>query len=821
MSLPNCIPGLIAEGKIRKADGDKATKAFNRHYRMLRDSMGEAGAAAEASERAIQEMEYAANLKRRQAGLQIVAQKTLDADLAARTAKGRSPHRALVDTLRGVTGAAERIERQSHDGLYDFIQKHRRNMLGEAKDKTGLNDVVDELHGRSTGNDTAASFAKAIHATFESLRLRFNRAGGDIARREDFGMAHHYDPLKVRRAGLDAFKADMLAELAPERMIDPMTGGRFTPERLEEFIDASWKNIRSGGISGDGPSGAARMLANRRSDPRHFVFKDGRAWLRIAAKYGSGNPFEAVFAHIHGMAHDIAMMEALGPNPSATWKRAMDMARGEVAQGDGVHSGVVNGTSRAERRAEKMWSYVSGDLTVPVFPDGDGLAARAGRGAVSALHGTRNLLTSALLGSSQLTAISDINTQIFARKMNGLPQVNVLLGYLKMLNPLDASHRRRAVYLGAGMRDGTRALLGIARFYGETQGPHWTQVLADDVLRVTGVNKFFEAGQRLYVDDYAAQLAEERHLAFADLPQERKDAFDRHGITADEWDVIRNAEIYREGGREWVDWHRVADHDQRISDKMQDMLLDEASLAVVEADAETHSMLRFDRPGTLAGEIGANSLQFKSFPLALMIGQARRIGDIAERHGPGAAAKYAASFVVGMTMFGAMTIQLRQIAKGQDMRPMDTPEFWIDALMQSGGLGIFSDVYGAVSEDRVNGLAKLAAGPVVQFVDEANKSIKSIVPKDAEGRRDWGGEYDYGDMVKLMRRYTPGTNIFYTRAATDRLIWDELDERINKDHDADQARLIEHAQEQGTPYFYEPGEAVPHRAPQMGTAPTQ
>jgi hypothetical protein len=141
------------------------------------------------------------------------------------------------------------------------------------------------------------------------------------------------------------------------------------------------------------------------------------------------------------------------------------------------------------------------------------------------------VLTSALLGSAQLTSIADINTNIFARKMNALPATNVLMGYLKQLNPLDAGHRRIAVYLAAGARDATRTLAGLSRWFGETHGPRWTQVLADDVLRVTGMNKFFEAGRNSFIEDYFAQIGRERGLAYDQLPEWRRAAFERHGIT--------------------------------------------------------------------------------------------------------------------------------------------------------------------------------------------------------------------------------------------------------------------------------------------------
>jgi hypothetical protein len=828
MSLAACIPALLAEGKIRKADADKAERAYKRHYEALRGSMGDEAAAAEATTRALGELDYAAKLKKRQAGLGILAQQAMDRDLDAAVAKGIGPHRALSNMLRQVEIGTERLTNQAHDGMLGFIERHRRNKLGNPKDKTGLVDVVRELHGEATGNETAATFAKAIGDTFERLRLRFNRNGGDIGARADFGLPHRHDPLKVRSAGLEQWRADLLDGIAPEKMIDPETGGAFTPQRLDEFIAASWKNIKSNGLSEMSGSGglASRMLANRRSDPRFFVFRDGKAWLDYAAKYGDGNPFEAIIAHVHGMSRDIAFMERFGPNPAASWKRGLTRAD-RIAEDSGtVHTGVINGTSAAQFHAERMWRYMNGDLTVPVLPEGDGWGPYLGRKALGGLHGTRDLLTSALLGSAQITSIVDLNTNIFARKMNGLvkvhPVYDALFGYLRQLNPLDGGHRREAVYLAAGARDATRTMAGLSRWFGETNGPRWTQVLADDVLRVTGMNKFFEGGRNAFVQDFYAQLGRERALSYDRLPEERRAFFERHGIAPEQWDAIRTAQPAQFRGVDYVDWHEIAKTDPAAADKMVDAVLREARSAVLETDAESQSVARWGRPGTLAGEFSANVLQFKSFPLALIMDQARRMAEINQRSGGGLrggamAAKYAVSFVAGMTLLGAISLQLKEIVKGKDMRTMDTPDFWFDAFVNGGGVGVIGDLIGSVTKDRVSGLANYLGGPVVSFGDDVAHTIGSFVKKDPEtGGR---GVHAGRESVRLARRYTPGTTIWYLRAAIDRMLWDELQQRVDPEFGDYADRLEQSAQKQGQEYWWRPGEDQPERAPKMGEAP--
>src|SRR3546814_7617765 len=126
------------------------------------------------------------------------------------------------------------------------------------------------------------------------------------------------------------------------------------------------------------------------------------------------------------------------------------------------------------------------------------------------IAGTRDVLTSALLVSSPISAISDFNTQVMTRKLNGLPATRVLWSYLKQLNPASAADRRRAIRLGLGMRDASRSLLGLSRYYGNTHSPEITKVIADDVLRVSGLNKLTEAGQRAFGLDFLGTLGDHR-----------------------------------------------------------------------------------------------------------------------------------------------------------------------------------------------------------------------------------------------------------------------------------------------------------------------
>jgi hypothetical protein len=437
---------------------------------------------------------------------------------------------------------------------------------------------------------------------------------------------------------------------------------------------------------------------------------------------------------------------------------------------------------------------------------------------VNGLAGTREVITAAFLGSAQLSAVTDLSTQMLARKMNAMPQIGVATAYLKQLNPASAADRRTAIRLGLGMRDATRAMTGMARYVGETHGPRWSQVVADDVLRLSGLNKWTEAGQRAFGMDLLGQLAEERRLSFAELPEARRERFARYGIGEADWDLMRAADVYREGSTGFMDFEKVAAADQAVADRMMDYVLRETRAAVQEADLQAAAMMRWGRPGTLQGEIGANILQFKSFPVALIMNQARRMAEIYETRGLAAAGAYGAQFIVGMTLFGAIALQLKEIAKGRDMRPMEDEEFWSDALFQGGGLGIFGDLIGSFSNDRQSSVLSLAGGPVAGMAQDARDTLDNFFEDDEEQ----GDQHNPGRAaVRFAKRYTPGSSLWYARAALERLVWDEIAEQTHPGYSESWQRMEERAAEQGQDYWWRPGEDAPERMPGMGEAPPE
>lgn len=801
MSIGNCIPGLVAEGKLTKKQGAAAQAAFDRHYRRFAEKMGPVAAAAEASETALRELEYAARLKKRQAFLQISAQQKINGELA--TYKGDSPGAAAMALFdhdgkapyMNVEALRKTIVGRAHARMAGILERHSRNLLGENRDKAGLVDLVRELRGEPTGNAAAREMAEAFRAAAEDLRLRFNAAGGAIGKLEHWAPQSH-NSVKVRAAGYEAWRDRLVPLLDRERMIDDATGRPFDDERLDDVLRDVFATIRSEGWAtrAAGEMGKGK-LAGSHAEHRFLHFKDARAWFDYDAAFGNGNVFDAMIGHVEAMARDIAHMEVLGPNPAATVKWLKDGLLKAAATEADPKGGKLDGARWGAMRVQQLYDTTSGALNSPA----NAKAARA-FGTVRAVN------VAQMLGSATLSAVTDAGFQTITRAFNGLPLTGALTGYVRMLSPASKADRAVAVRLGLIADEASKMGSAQARYFGESVGHEWSRRLADGVLRVSGLSGWTQAGRWAFGMEFLGHLADNAALPLERLSGPLRRALERYGIDGAGWDVIRASTPYRHKGAAFLRPEDVAD--RALADRLHAMVLTETDYAVPVASVRGRSLMSAGPPGSFWGEASRNLFMFKSFGVSVMMSHGSRALSLR----PWNAALYAVGGTIILTLFGALAVQLKEIAKGRDPLPMnDGPEIrdgklkgglWARAMFQGGGFGLFGDFVAAGSSQRSGSLGEAVAGPLVGMAGDAFRYA--------------GGSIDTADVV---RRYTPGlSSLWYERLAFERLLVDELKVWTNDDYYEGFERLERRAESEGRGLWWRPGEGSPDRAPDLATA---
>jgi len=171
---------------------------------------------------------------------------------------------------------------------------------------------------------------------------------------------------------------------------------------------------------------------------------------------------------------------------------------------------------------------------------------------------------------------------------------------------------------------------------------------------------------------------------------------------------------------------------------------------------------------------------------------------------PATAARYAGGLIIGTTLMGGLAIQLKELKSGRDPRPMDTPEYWAASMAQGGGFGIFGDFLYSAESRTGHGLPSALAGPIVSDAQD----LADIVNSNNRAR----------DTLKLAKRQIPGNNLWWAQTAFDRMMADQLQQAADPAYRDSWRRMERYAAEQGTQYWWGPGDMTPDRAPDLENA---
>lgn len=813
MSLTLCLPGLEASGAI---DAERATAAralyeelLAEHARSGSRETAEALASAEvldALERQVERKAFLAGLavKRRaeiETNLRGYGQ-TADPRFRRKKGAGESgpidpeAARALIDAdpraaYSNVELRRKRIVGDTHRLIDGILTKHSTNIIGQVRHKAELRDLVRELFGENTGNRSAKEAAEAWRKAAERLRQRFNRAGGDIGFRSDWGLPQSHDWKRVRDAGWEGWRADILPRLDRAKMIDERTGRPFTAESLELALRDVFETIRSDGLNKMSPGqGGNRALANKRGDARFLVFASADDWMGYAQKYGSGSPYDAMMGHVEGMARDIAALEILGPNPDATLRWVKGLILQEAAVDVSPGSKAVKRAKTAGARIDRTWAEYRG---ANQSAEGEKLAL-----TFSTL---RSWQVATKLGGATLSGVSDFAFQASRRAFNGLGQASVLPQYLKLMRPGSKGEQQFMIRRGLIAEEFASRTAGQSRYLMEEMSSEFARRMAEGVLRASLLTRHTQAMRWVYGMESLATFTEAVGKDYASLHPKLRGGLARYGIDAAGWDKLRAAPMDTDRGAEWISPHNLDEADREIGDRFMEMIHNETDLAVPVADLRTRAAFNSElKRGTVMGEIVRSAFLFKSFGVSVLLRQSAEILAMQ----PANAARYAGGFLIGTTLMGAVALQLKALAAAQDLRPMEDDEFWGAAILQGGGFGIFGDFLFAAQSRSGNGFADTFAGPI------ADDGWALVNLARAENPR--------RSLVREVKGFIPGNNLWFARTALDRLVADQINELINPDFADSYRRLERYADEQGTDFWWRPGEQSPERAPDFVNA---
>ena len=810
MTAAQCLLNKAAAGRVNA----KAAKQLVGAYQAIAQA-NPGLPAGQVAARAVQFLQGQLTKQKQQVALQVQAAQRVKARMADGTAAGASPEQAMNSLLdfdpngkvvgENVAMRIKDIRGSAHALFSAGLRRFRTKTLGFRQDTAGLRSMVKEIFGEQSGDASAGGIAKAWGEVDKYLVQRFRNAGGNLAEFDEWRLPQHHDWRRVRSVSKDDWVEETLPMLDRQRMIDEDTGLPFTDNDLRSVMGEVYDTIANNGLNRLVPGTPfGKKLANKHTDSRFLHFKDSDAWLAYDEKFGSGGDvFSVMMGHIEQRSREIAQLEVLGPNPEATVRAMVDRANIETGlRGSPQASG-------AGARVQRLYDTVSGKTSIP-----------QNQAMANTWQSLRNVLTSAQLGGAFLSATADLNFQRSTAAFNGIPQFRligqVLQDFFVSGTERGADRVELAARLGFAADAWSSSAIGQARYTGEVLGPQWSKRLADTVMRATFLSPWTQAGRQTFEIEFSGWLAQNATKAAQDLPPELQRAFKRYGVTDADWDKARAVPLDTTSGQALMNFEDITRAGELdAASRLKQMILTETDFAVPTTTERTRAFLtQGTQAGSGLGELLRSVTLYKSFPVTIVHTHLMRGLFSGETRMD--KMKYMTGLMIGTTIMGALGYQSKQIMAGKDPQEMNDPKFIMAAMMQGGGLGIFGDFLFADQNRFGGGLPATLLGPVWgSFIPDLYGLSIGNIHQAIKGDSTNAGR----EAAKFMKNYTPGSSVWYTRLAVERLLWDELQRMVDPKADASFRQRQKFAQgEYGQKYWWAPGRGAPSRPPNLSEA---
>lgn len=657
--------------------------------------------------------------------------------------------------------------------MQDVVDKLGKGKFGFQKGKAFMDDVVDEIFGRATGSEAAREIATAWNKGAAMVVDLWREAGGTMHKLDGWGLPQLQSLAKViRNGGADGatWIADHMNWLDWDRMRWP-NGAPIQPSERAGVLKAVWETLSSDGankIDPDKFAGNGHALGNLVDQHRFLIYKDGEAWRAQHEKYGDGNVYDVMTAYIDSMSHKMGLIRVFGNNPEQMMKMVQAIALSRAKDGAQKVATQAALKNRFEPLAEAVLRQNSMDPESTM---------------ANVVIGSGNVLNAAQLAGAVLAAMpGDLATTMVTRAFNKLPVLDGLIGpYVRNLfKPGEAA--ALATQSGFVMDEVIHSIFSKSRFSGLAEyGPAWTKRTADVTMRASAMNVHTNALRWANQAEMMGMLARTADVAFDEHPL--RFMMQKYGITADAWDRLRAID-------KWEPYPGVtrlrpsdilatgAAGRQQIFERFQSMILQESRYMVPNSTTEATVTLKGTlRPDTLPGALLHSFAMYKNFPISLALMYGRVAMSLPERSGR---LQFIAAAGTSLILSGAVGLQLREMSKGRDPLPMDRPAFWGKAMLASGAMSLWGDFLFAGVNQHGSGPVDMAAGPIASLAADTTQLAFGKMFKFADDfgtlkadkfdkSSPWGAQ-----AVEFASRYTPGSSIWWGRAALQREIFDPL-----------------------------------------------
>lgn len=536
------------------------------------------------------------------------------------------------------------------------------------------------------------------------------------------------------------------------------------------------------------------------SKARVFHYKTADAWMDYNAKYGQGGLFSTMINDLGRSARNAELMHRWGPNPELSRQDEINRLWSEAqARGDTKSAQAL---TNARHNAE--WEALNGRLNTP---DNMRLA--------QTMRTIRSYEALTKLGSIVLSKATDLPMagQTMARAGAGyLAGYSGALKGILRLSSAEARHAGEALYAGARSASGH---LG-GQFLATDGAPGWTTWATRLMYKLNGFDFVTEGVRKGVAEAYSSHLGQQVGKPLAALDAGTRETFERFGITAKDWDLVRKGIAPASDGKTYFTLDHLdtlprkpvgpntpengkanqlaRDHNAAIDGlhlKFLTLIHNVLDDSVSEPRMREQVTGTFNgaKAGTLWGEIARSFFQFKGF-----------INTIVGRHMIPAAQGFAGykpvatmgHFIIASALAGWLSMNAKMIAAGKDPRGLwggqdvgpdgqthpvaDTAKIWSAAMAQGGGFGMYGDfLFGEQARSGKSFSFAAMGGPMISDAEQVAQIVQQAVTGAGMNEKT-GRSVLPAEAIRLAKSNIPLVNLWYTRLALDYFVLDGLQE---------------------------------------------
>jgi hypothetical protein len=769
-----------------------------------------------AAERAMQDIVSDAQLTIRRAQLQVVKTVATGKRIQEQRALHSSGQsKALVADLDLTEQMVKANKQDLFSGMLDTIEastsgqgaslgRRMAMFLFGVENPLMSRDIALEVYAKGeagTGNELARQGAKAWLKINEEARLRLNSAGGNIGKLEYGYIPLPDDQIRIRAAGESTYVEKTLPKVNRDRYLRE-DGTHMSDAEVADVLKAIYETKSMGGLNKTDPGEfkGDGMRANRGSQHRELHLKDGEAYLEYLRDFGGGSMYDAMMAHIGGIAREITLLERYGPNPESQMRLQLDIAN----RMDG-------GLKRSFlMEPESYWNVVSGASSA---------AKHANIAQVA--QGIRAIETGGKLLSSVLSSFTDIGTFFVTTGYHKLPYWDAV----KNIVHANTSDGKEFLNMHGLMAESM--ISDLNRWTGDNMGRNVFGRMANSAMKLSLMNAWTDTLRRAFSMTMMGGMAKLAKTDWADLVKADRRRMELKGINEADWGIIRQAQLSQFRGTNMLTPESIrmvdapADQVNQAVAKVLALIIDESEYAVLNPDLTTRVAASGGgmQGGTMEGELARSVAQFKSFPIAMTSKHWRRMLDAPQDMESGEKLAnrlmYGSALVTSLTALGAISTQAKQLKDGKDPLDMTTSKFWFKAFTQGGGLGFLGDVLLRDSTgDRSpqQGLFELL-GPSFSSAAELYELVKGNIDETIAGKDTHAG----AEAFRFVRGHVPIatlTNLWFAKSAFDHAGLHAIQEIMSPGY---LSRMEQRAHKDWNQEFYwKPGAGLPDRGPDFG-----